>query len=110
VVLDFGDSFTARRPVKSILLERIPATVHLALSGMFLAIAIGVPLGILSAVKRDSIFDKIGKGFAIFGMSAPQFWLAIMLILLFGGSLGWLPTFGRGEIQGWFPPQRKYQI
>jgi peptide/nickel transport system permease protein len=70
---------------------------------MTLAILIGVPLGILSAVKRDSIFDKVTKAFAIFGMSAPQFWIAIMLIILFGGRLGWLPAFGRGEIEGWFP-------
>jgi peptide/nickel transport system permease protein len=103
VQLDFGDSFTSRRPVREILLERLPATVHLALSGMFLAILIGVPLGILSAVKRDSLFDKIGKAFAIFGMAAPQFWIAIMLILLLGGQLELLPTFGRGEVEGWFP-------
>ncbi|MCZ6614933.1 MAG: ABC transporter permease [Chloroflexi bacterium] len=103
VRLDFGESFTTRRPVRDILLERLPATVHLAASGMFLAMGIGVPLGILAAVKRDSIFDRVAKGFAIFGMSAPQFWVAIMLIMLLGGRLGWLPTFGRGEIQGWFP-------
>ena len=103
IYLDFGDSFTTRRPVKEILLERLPATVHLALFGMVMAVVIGVPLGILSAVKRDSIFDKITKGVAIFGMSAPQFWIAIMLIILLGGRLGWLPVFGRGDIEGWFP-------
>ncbi len=103
VLLDFGNSFTSRRPVREILLERLPATVHLALSGMFLSIVIGVPLGILSAVKRDSIFDKASKAFAIFGMAAPQFWIAIMLVLLLGGQLGIFPTFGRGEVEGWFP-------
>ena len=103
VVLDFGNSFTSRRPVRDILMERLPATVYLALSATFLAAVIGVPLGILSAVKRDSVFDKVTKAFAIFGMSAPQFWIAIMLILLFSGELGWLPAFGRGDTVGWFP-------
>ena len=63
-----------------------------------LTMIIGIPLGILSAVKRDSIFDTFGKFFAIVGIAAPNFWIAIMLIMLFGGILGWLPTFGRGGI------------
>lgn len=103
VRLDFGDSFTARRPVQEILLERIPATVHLAISGTILAIGIGVPLGIISAVKRDTFLDRICKAFAIFGMAAPQFWVAIMLIIVFAGYWGWLPAFGRGDMTGWFP-------
>ena len=53
---------------------------------------VGIPLGILSAVKRDTIFDNLGKFFAVAGIAAPSFWIAIMLILLFGGILGWLPT------------------
>ncbi len=93
---DFGKSITTRRPARDVLFERIPATLQLAAVGMALAIAVGVPLGILSAVKRDSIFDKIGKLFAIVGIGAPQFWVAIMLILFFGAILQWLPTFGRG--------------
>ena len=103
VRLDFGQSFTARRPVQEILLERIPATVHLAIAGTVLAIGIGVPLGIISAVKRDTLLDKICKAFAIFGMAAPQFWVAIMLIIVFAGYWGWLPAFGRGDVTGWFP-------
>ena len=103
VRLDFGNSFTARRPVKEILLERIPATVHLAVTATILAIGIGVPLGIISAVKRDTFLDRVCKAFAIFGMAAPQFWVAIMLIILFAGYWGWLPAFGRGDMTGWFP-------
>jgi peptide/nickel transport system permease protein len=103
VRLDFGTSFTARRPVKEILLERIPATVHLAVSGMILAVVVGVPLGIISAVKRDTLLDKVCKAFAIFGMAVPQFWIAIMLIILLAGYWGWLPAFGRGDITGWIP-------
>ena len=101
--LDFGDSFTARRPVQEILLERIPATVHLAIAGTILAIGIGVPLGIISAVKRDTFLDRVCKAFAIFGMAAPQFWVAIMLIIVFAGYWGLLPAFGRGDVTGWFP-------
>ncbi len=101
--LDFGKSFVIRQPVKDLLLERLSATVHLAVAGLLLSVAFGVPLGILSAVKRDSIFDKISKSFAILGMAAPQFWIAIMLILLFGAQFKMLPTFGRGEMEGWFP-------
>ncbi len=93
---DFGHSITTRRPARDVLLERIPATLQLAAVGMLLAILMGVPLGILSAVKRDSILDKGCKLFAIAGIGAPQFWVAIMLILLFGAILQWLPTYGRG--------------
>lgn len=93
---DFGHSITTRRPARDVLLERIPATLQLAAAGMLLAVLMGVPLGILSAVKRDSILDKGCKLFAIAGIGAPQFWVAIMLILLFGAILQWLPTYGRG--------------
>lgn len=93
---DLGRSIVTRRPARDVLFERLPATLQLAGAGMALAIAVGVPLGILSAVKRDSIFDKAGRLLAVLGMSAPAFWVAIMLILLFGVTLRWLPTFGRG--------------
>ncbi len=74
-----------------------------ATTGLLLAVVFGVPLGILPAVKRDSLFDKVGKAFAIFGMAAPQFWIAIMMIFLLGARLKIVPTFGRGDVQGWFP-------
>lgn len=95
---DFGTSIKDRRPARDILLERLPATLQLAVSAIVLTIVIGVPLGVLSAVKRDSVFDKIGKLFAVLGMAAPQFWVAIMAILVFGAILKWLPTYGRGGI------------
>ena len=103
VRLDFGVSFTERRPVQGILRERIPATLHLALGGIILAVGIGVPLGIISAVKRDSLLDRVCKAFAIFGMAVPQFWIAITLIILFAGHWGWLPAYGRGDTPGWLP-------
>ena len=93
---DFGNSVRDGRPTRDLLFERLPATIQLAAAGMLLAIVVGVPLGILSAVKRDSVFDISGKFFAILGMAAPQFWVAIMLILLFGAIFKVLPTYGRG--------------
>ena len=101
--LDFGNSFVIKKPVSELLLDRLPATVHLATAGLLLAVVFGVPLGILSAVKRDSLFDKVGKAFAIFGMAAPQFWIAIMMIFLLGAKFKLLPTFGRGDVVGWLP-------
>ena len=98
VRLDFGDSHISKLPASKELFERFPATLQLAGAAFFLSMVVGIPLGILSAVKRDSIFDNLGKFFAVAGIAAPSFWLAIMLILLFGAILGWLPTFGRGGL------------
>ena len=95
---DFGRSAIKGIPARDLLLQRIPATLELALSAFALSIIFGIPLGILSAVKRDTIFDTAGKLFAVVGIAAPSFWIAIMGILLFGAILGWLPTFGRGGI------------
>ena len=101
---DFGRSYTRRRPAAELIWERLPNTLQLAGAALFLSVVIGIPLGILSAVKRDSIYDKIGKGLAILGMSAPQFWVAIMLILIFGGWLQVLPTFGQGGLDHFIMP------
>ena len=98
VQLDFGKSHISQLPASKELFERFPATLQLAGAAFFLSMVVGIPLGILSAVKRDSIFDNLGKFFAVAGIAAPSFWLAIMLILLFGAILGWLPTFGRGGL------------
>ena len=94
--LDFGLSTKDFRPARDILLERLPATLQLSAAGMGLALVLGVPLGILAAVRRNSIFDYLAKFFAVVGMATPQFWVAIMLILFFGAYLKVLPTYGRG--------------
>ena len=73
----------------------MPNTVQLAIAALFIAIVIGIPLGILSAVKRNSILDRLGKSFAILGMSMPQFWLAIILMWIFAVRLNLLPVFGK---------------
>ena len=101
---EFGDSHMMHRPARDVLIQRFPATFQLAGVAFLLTMVMGIPLGILSAVKRDSIIDYIGKFFAVAGIAAPSFWIAIMLILLFGAILGWLPTFGRGGIDHFILP------
>ena len=92
---DFGRSYNKRLPVAGLVLERVPNTVQLAVAALLVAVVIGIPLGILSAVKRDSFLDKLGKSFAILGMSMPQFWLAIILMWIFAVELDLLPVFGK---------------
>ena len=96
VRLDFGRSHLMGRSAREVLLERLPATLQLAGAAFILSVVVGVPLGILSAVKRNTPLDTFGKLFAVMGIATPNFWIAIMLILLFGAILGWLPTYGRG--------------
>ena len=94
-----------------IVMERLPATLQLAAASFVLSIFIGVPLGILAAVKRGTVFDLFGRGVALIGQSAPPFYLGIMLMFFFSVNLGWLPPFGRDTPQsiilpaitlGWF--------
>ncbi len=101
---DLGVSGTSRRQVSEMMAERIPPTLQLAAVGLFIAMMVGIPLGVLAAVKRDTILDQLSKLFAIVGMSAPQFWVAIMLIMFFGAQLKWLPTYGRGGIDHYILP------
>jgi peptide/nickel transport system permease protein len=91
---DFGQSFQYRAPALRVVLERLPATVHLTLAAMLITIAAGVPLGIFTAVRRGTRYDVAGTIVAVLGQSLPNFWLGIMLILLFGVALRWLPTSG----------------
>ena len=101
---DFGRSQLRGQPARDLLFERFPATLQLAGAAFLLTVVVGIPLGVLSAIKRDSIFDLVGKFFAVAGIAAPSFWIAIMLILLFGAILGWLPTFGAGGIDHFVLP------
>jgi peptide/nickel transport system permease protein len=95
---DFGQSFQYRAPALAVVLERLPATIHLTLAAMVLTIVLGVSLGILAAVRRGTRYDVLGMIFAVLGQSVPNFWLGIMLILFFGVALRWLPTSG---FTGW---------
>ena len=91
---DFGKSLVTRRPVNVELIERIPATMYLALVGIILSILIAVPLGTLAAVKRNSPTDYAAQVVSLMGISIPEFWFAILCILLFSLQLGWLPSSG----------------
>ncbi len=96
---DFGDSYRSGRPAMDLVLERVPATFQLAGVAFLLAVVVAVPLGVLSAVKPGSVIDVCSRFLAVLGQSLPIFWLAILLILLFGVRLGWLPTGGRGGLE-----------
>ena len=91
---DFGQSFQYRAPALRVVLERLPATVQLTAAAMLATIAAGVSLGIVTAVLRGTRYDVAGTILAVLGQSLPNFWLGIMLILLFGVALRWLPTSG----------------
>ena len=101
---DFGDSIKEGRPAGEVIQKRFMATLELGLVAFGFAVVVGVPLGILSAVKRGSIFDTIGKLLALIGQSAPSFWLGIMLIFFFAVRLEWVPPSGRQEWNSIFLP------
>jgi len=92
---DWGRSILSRRPVLDDLKVYWPATLELVLVGMFLAVLIGVPLGIVAAVRADRPIDQVSRLVALMGVSVPAFWLAVLLQLFFGLKLGWLPVSGR---------------
>jgi peptide/nickel transport system permease protein len=96
---DFGRSLRLNAPALPLLLERIPATLELALTALVLSLAIAIPAGVIAAVKKDSPIDLAAMVTALLGQSIPGFWLGLMLILLFSVHLGWLPTSGRGGPQ-----------
>jgi peptide/nickel transport system permease protein len=91
---DFGFSWRIRMPVSQLILDKLPVTAQLAAMSFIIAVLIGVPAGILSAVKRDQPADWVANGVALFGISTPNFWLGIMMILFFSVELGWLPPSG----------------
>jgi peptide/nickel transport system permease protein len=95
---DFGQSFQYRAPAFRVVIERLPATVELAAVAMALTVLFGVSIGIVAAVRRGTRYDYAGTIVAVLGQSLPNFWLGIMLILLFGVALRWLPTSG---FEGW---------
>ena len=91
---DLGESLRMQKPVLALILEKLPVTLELACLAIVIALAIGVPAGIVSAVRRNSVWDYAANGVALWGLSTPNFWLGIMLILLFSVTLGWLPASG----------------
>lgn len=91
---DLGESIRLQKPVLDLVVEKLPVTLELACLAMLVALVIGVPMGILSAVKRGQIADTLANGIALWGLSVPNFWLGILMILLFSVHLGWLPASG----------------
>ena len=101
---DFGKSWIYNTPVTSELLQRFPRTLTIAVICMLMQIFIGTPLGIIAAVNRNGWGDRVSMFIAMFGISMPNFWLALMLILFFSVKLGWLPPFGIGGLKYYILP------
>ncbi|MBT9372890.1 ABC transporter permease [Rhizobium sp. CSW-27] len=95
---DLGISLRTNQPVLELIGEKLPVTIQLAIMAMIFAFAIGVPMGILAAVKKNTVLDYIASIVALSGLSVPNFWLGIMLILLVSVNLGWLPASGYESI------------
>lgn len=91
---DLGTSYSTKQPVTTVILERLPATIKLAFFSCLFAIVVGVPIGIISAVKQYSAVDSIARVVSLVGISLPNFWLALLLMLLFSVKLDWLPPSG----------------
>jgi peptide/nickel transport system permease protein len=99
---DLGESLRNQQPVLELILQKLPVTVELAALAMLIAMAIGIPTGIVSAVRQGTAWDYAANGFALWGLSMPNFWLGILLIMLFSVQLGWLPA--SGYVEPWVDP------
>jgi len=91
---DLGESLRIKVPVKDLILQKLPVTIQLATMAIIIALLIGITAGIISAVKKGTVWDYAANLFALWGISTPNFWLGIMLIFLFSIKLGWLPPSG----------------
>jgi peptide/nickel transport system permease protein len=116
---DFGQSYRWQQPALQLILDRLPATIELAMAGLVFSVVIAVPFGVLSAVHRGSWIDTLGKGFAMLGQAMPGFWVGLLLILVFAIHLGVLPAFGYGRPEnvvlpaialGWYPVAAQTRI
>lgn len=95
---DFGTSFRYKEPAMPIVLDKLPDTLLLAGASMAVALVIAIPLGILSAIKRNTMLDVLISGFSVLGKAMPNFWVGIMLVLLLSVTLGWFPVSGSGSL------------
>jgi peptide/nickel transport system permease protein len=96
---DLGDSFVFNEPALLLILDRMPATMELAVVALLIAVVFGIPLGVWAGLRPDSLASKSIMTGSILGFSLPTFWVGIMMILLFAVYLGWLPSTGRGDVQ-----------
>ncbi len=95
---EFGNSYFHRRPVSQVILERMPATIELTLVALIVALLVSIPLGVLAAVKKNTLFDRAATVTSLMGISLPGFWFGLLLILLFGVTLQVLPVSGRSDL------------
>lgn len=95
---DFGMSYFHRRPVSQVILERMPATIELTLVALLVALLVAIPLGVLAAVKKNTLFDRMATLGSLMGISLPGFWFGLLLILFFGVTLQILPVSGRSDL------------
>jgi len=107
---DFGRSVVTKRPVLKDFLALFPATLELSLVSVLIAVTLGVPAGVLAAVKRGSIFDHAVMSAALVGYSMPIFWWGLLLIIFFSGFLGWTPVSGRISLVYFFPPVTGFML
>jgi peptide/nickel transport system permease protein len=91
---DFGQSLFHRRPVASVIAERLPATIELSIAAMLLALAVSIPLGVIAAVNRGGLLDRVATVGSLLGVSLPGFWFGILLLIGFAVNLRWLPVSG----------------
>ena len=98
VQFDFGISYQFRQPVVDLLAERAPATLELALMSSLISLLVGIPMGVYTALRRDGFFARVFQCISLIGVSLPTFLIGILLIYLFAVTLGWLPSFGRGQV------------
>src|SRR5262249_2427593 len=96
---ELGNSFNYEMPVSTLYFQRLPNSLELAFAATLISFVIGIPLGLISAVKVNTGWDSAGKVIALFGLAVPGFWLGLVMILIFSVWLGWLPTSGQGGLQ-----------
>ncbi len=101
---EFGISYRHRRPVEDLIAERLPATLELSIIAALIALLVGVPMGVYTGLHREGFLSRVFMTLSLIGVSLPTFLIGILLILLFGVVLQWLPTFGRGDVVqlGWW--------
>jgi peptide/nickel transport system permease protein len=96
---DLGTSYISHRQVTDEIMARFPATVRLTIGGMLVALIVGIPTGILGAIRRGTWIDALASGISVFGVAVPNFWLAVLMTLLFSVKLHWFPVLGTGSIR-----------
>src|SRR5712675_2235217 len=101
---DFGDSFFFKEPVWSMIATRLPVTMTLGICALFFALIVAIPLGVLAALRPNSWIDRLALTLSVFGQALPSFWFALMLMILFGLKLRWLPISGTGTWQHYVMP------